>query len=507
MLQKKLSLLALILSLFLFQSIASHPKEENLPQDEGCTTALAAGNATSDGTIILAKNRDLSEYEIQWLYRAPREHHPAGAMVKLQYIKIPQVEVTWAWVGSKSYTKKWGIGMGINEWGVVVADNDAPTREPLEGEKGLHDNDICRLILERSRTAREGMQIAGALLREYGHSFVGEIYWIADSEEVWIVEGAGHHWAAVRITDGVAVRANQFQITTHWDAGSEDLVEYAVSRGWCRSAGDFSFARCYSKMGYPYKSSQTRFERGHDLMDDNVGSLTRRDLIEVLSDHYEGTNMYRTAHSNSDYRTICSRRTVSAMVAHLKPRTPSEMQVMWYCMSSPCIGVFIPVYANVSAIPTPYLTGGAPEDISGYDSDSAWWAYKKIQLLVDEDYDERHAIVRAAWDELYESFASDTEQLEQELRSLYSASEKEEARIKMDSFVERKLIEAYEVSLQTIEELTSAEVVDEEPSGDMPEDGEKKDDKTIVYAGLFAFMALITVALWLYVKNIGWSRS
>ncbi|MCW4050837.1 MAG: hypothetical protein NWE89_13985, partial [Candidatus Bathyarchaeota archaeon] len=131
MLQKKVSLLVLVLPLLLFQSIASHPQEEALFRDEGCTTALAAGNATSDGTIILAKNRDLSEYEIQWLYRAPREHHTAGAVVRLQYIEIPQVEVTWAWVGSKSYTKKWGIGMGMNEWGVVVADNDAPTREPL----------------------------------------------------------------------------------------------------------------------------------------------------------------------------------------------------------------------------------------------------------------------------------------------------------------------------------------------------------------------------------------
>jgi len=187
MLHKKASLLFLVLPMLLFQNIASHPKETVLPRDEGCTTALAAGNATSDGTIILAKNRDLSEYEIQWLYHAPREHHTAGAVARLQYIEIPQVETTWAWVGSKSYTKKWGIGMGINEWGVVVADNDAPTREPLEGERGLHDNDICRLILERSRTAREGMQVAGALLREYGHSFVGEIYWIADSEEAWTV--------------------------------------------------------------------------------------------------------------------------------------------------------------------------------------------------------------------------------------------------------------------------------------------------------------------------------
>ena len=103
---------------------------------EGCTTILAAGNATRDGSVILAKNRDLSEYEIQWLYRAPRQRHTSGATVRLQYIEIPQVSETWAWVGSKSYTKKWGVGMGMNMWGVAVADNDAPTQEPLKVREG-----------------------------------------------------------------------------------------------------------------------------------------------------------------------------------------------------------------------------------------------------------------------------------------------------------------------------------------------------------------------------------
>ena len=320
----------------------------------GCTTVLAAGNATLDGSIIIAKNRDLSEYEVQWLYREPSMKHLSGDTVRLQYIEIPQVEMTYGWVGSKSYYKKWGVGMGINEWGVVVADNDAPTRELLEGESGLHDNDICRLILERSKTAYEGVKLVGSLIEEYGHSYVGQIYWIADSKEVWIVECAGHHWAAVKVKDGIAVRANQFQITTDWDEGSNDLVEYTLEKGWCKSTEEFSFAECYSKTGYPYSSSQTRVERGINLLNRKIGSLTREDLIEVLSDHYEGTSMYRSPHSNDLYRTICSKRTVSAMVIQLHENLPSEMQVMWYCMSSPCVGIFMPVYANVSRIKSLY---------------------------------------------------------------------------------------------------------------------------------------------------------
>ncbi len=489
-------LYVLLSSLVIFSATVITMDER--PFEEGCTTVLAAGNATRDGSIILAKNRDLSEYEIQWLYKAPREHHPTGATVKLQYIEIPQVEMTWAWVGSKSYTKKWGIGMGINEWGVAVADNNAPTREPHEGEEGLHDNDICRLILERSKTAHEGMLTAGGLIEEYGHSYVGEIYWVADSTECWIVECAGHHWAAVRITDGIAVRANQFQITTHWNAGSEDLVEYAVREGWCESAEDFDFARCYSRSGYPYTSSQTRLERGLDLLEGKVGDLIREDLMEVLADHYEGTTMYDTAHGNQKFRTICSRRTVSAMVAHLKPQLPSEMQLMWYCMSSPCISVFMPVYANISAVPDPYLTGGGPEDISSYDPSSAWWVFKKLQLLVDENYGELHPEVRATLDGLYSDFAEEAAQMEDDLLTLFSVKKNSEARQMMDEFVEGKLNGSYHSSTQILNELSG---VGEEPES--VEEGVEEVEKGRIapYAPLAVLEALIVCIMVVYVMK------
>jgi len=468
-------ILALIFASLLISISTAFCSPEGTEHWEECTTVLAAGNATRDGSIILAKNRDLSEYELQWLYRAPRQSHPPGTTVRLQYIEIPQANTTWAWVGSKSYTKKWGVGMGINEWGVSVADNDAPTREPLEGERGLHDNDICRLILERSRTAYEGMLVAGQLIEEYGHSSIGQIYWVADQTECWIVECAGHHWAAVRVADGVALRANQFQITTEWDAGNDDLVEYAIGKAWCKSAEDFSFAECYSPSDYPYRSSQTRLERGHDLIEGKIGDLTREDLMEVLADHYEQTAMYSTAHDNQRYRTICSRRTVSAMVTHLKTEQPTEMQVMWYCMSSPCIGVFTPVYANVSTIPQPYLTGGGPEDLSSYDTSSAWWVFKKIQLLVDESYDELHGAVRVNWDGFYANASSDASMMEEELVGLFSEGKRGEARAAMDRLVEEKLTEAYEMAIGMVDELSGVggETEEEVTTGEEETTGEE----------------------------------
>lgn len=450
---KKIILLLTILTLTIINS--SNPTGK--PQQEGlieeCTTIVAVGNATSDGSVILGKNRDLSEFELQWLYHSPRQFHPPGSTVKLQYIEIPQAPVTWAWIGSKSYTKKWGIGMGINEWGVAIADNDAPTRERLEGYKGLHDNDICRLVLERAKTAYEGVLLIGKLLEEYGHSFVGQIYWVADANECWIVEGAGRHWAAIKVTNGVEVRANQFQITTNWDLACEDLVEYAIEMGWCESPEDFNFARCYSPKDYPYRSSQTRYERAWRLISPKISEITPNDIMEILSDHYEDTYMYKTAHNNPYYRTICTKRTVASMITHLRPWLPRQLQLIWYAMSSPCISIFIPVYSATTNIPEPYLTGTGGKDMSNYNPNSAWWIFKKLQIIVDEDYDEHQPIIREEWRQFHQQELTQTSSFEEEVSNLLEKGEEEEAIRRINEFVNNKLLKAYHHAKEIIEKL------------------------------------------------------
>ncbi|MBS7649561.1 C69 family dipeptidase [Candidatus Bathyarchaeota archaeon] len=481
----------LILALILF-SVLIHTNlfvSGEIYSIEECTTILVAGNATRDGSILLAKNRDLSEYEYQWLYRVNRQTHKPGELLRLQYIQIPEVSETWGWIGSKSHTKKWGVGMGINEWGVAVADNDAPTREPLQGERGLHDNDICRLVLERSRSAREGALLAGKLIEEYGHSYIGQIYWIADPEECWIVEGAGRHWAAIRVKDGIVVRANQFQITTYWDEGSEDLVDYAINQGWCKSREEFDFARCYSPPDYPYSTSQTRIERALELLRGINGTITREDLMRLLGDHYEGTRMYNTPHNNPNYRTICSKRTVSAMVAELRPNIPLQMQLMWFCMSTPCTGVFIPVYANTSRIPEPYLTGSGPEEISSYDEGSAWWVFKKLQLLVDDNYSKLHPKVRSSFDAFYNNVSKQVDQLEEDLINLFLGKRDNEAQNKIDIFVEEKLNQGYQLCIRIVKDLL---IESEEP-----EKKENGEDKIFIYVSILVIAIVIVVSIYL----------
>jgi len=273
-------------------------------------------------------------------------------------------------------------------------------------------------------------------------------------------------------------------------------VEYAWGRGSYESDMGFSFAELYSSRGYPYGSSQTRVERGLDLLGNELGALTREDLMDVLSDHYEGTPMYRSPHGNDLYRTICSGRTVSAMVAQLEPDLPSGMQVMWYCMSSPCVGVFMPVYANVSTVPEPYLKGEGPESLSGYDEESAWWVFKMLQLSVDEDYGVRQPLVRERWDEIYIDASSEVEEMEGVLLGLYGDGDEAEARRLMDALVEERLMEGYGLAVETVNGFRGGE---EPEQAEAVENGEK----TLVYLGVAGLMLLIGGVLVVYIVKVG----
>ena len=419
-----------------------------------CVTFVSVGDASLDGSTLLAKNRDVDE--AQWVYRVDRTTYPPDSIIKLQYISISQVETTHAWNGIKTNTVRWGIGMGINEWGVIIANNDAETREPLSRSSGLHDNDICRLVLERCKTAEEGALLVGDLLTEYGHAYTGEIYFIADTSECWIVEGAGHHWVAVKLTDTVDARANKYEITTEWDLASSDIVEYAVEKGWCTSEDDFNFADCYGLKDTLYEVSIPRHERTLELITPKIGSITKKDMMDFLRDHYEGQDEFDHEHWNTEYVPMCYWMTVSSSVFELKQDQPPETQVMWFSMSTPCTSTFIPVFANATDIPSQYQTGDG-RGIDNFDPDSAFWVFRKIRDLVDENYDIEHPRVRSEFDLLYQQYNDEVQQVSEQANTLLSSGDKQQAHQILNEFTYNTLTDAYDRASTLLDELTASQ--------------------------------------------------
>ncbi len=271
-----------------------------------CTTHMAQGSAMEGGGTVITKNRDQSINTLSEVAIEEAARHAEGDAYKAAYIDIPQPSETYRFVGSRT-AGRWGYGMGVNEWGVTVSDNDANSRDELQFEAGLHDNDVIRLVLERAKTAREGVDVVAALVEEYGQAWNGIMFEIGDKDELWIVEVTGKRWAAKKYTDDVTARSNQFQLEDDYDLCSSDLVSFAEAT-WgvkANAEGKINFRQAYGTLElYPEDNegiadrpsaeklynTEMRYQRGMEMLNQktaNGGQVTLKDMAEMARDHYD----------------------------------------------------------------------------------------------------------------------------------------------------------------------------------------------------------------------------
>src|SRR5687768_1139424 len=68
-----------------------------------CDTWVALGDMTTTQSVIFAKNSDRPIFDCQPLVFTPRTSWPAHATLPLEYVTLPQVDVTFATLGSSPY--------------------------------------------------------------------------------------------------------------------------------------------------------------------------------------------------------------------------------------------------------------------------------------------------------------------------------------------------------------------------------------------------------------------
>ena len=123
----------------------------------------------------------------------------------------------------------------MNQYQVGIGESTFGGREELQSDSGLIDcQRLCRLMLERCKTAREAIELAGRLTAAYGWNDFGECLTIADKNEVWHLEimgpgkgKVGAVWAAQRVPDDhVAVNLRRVPVA----AGNADPVTGPVNQ-------------------------------------------------------------------------------------------------------------------------------------------------------------------------------------------------------------------------------------------------------------------------------------
>jgi secernin len=392
-----------------------------------CDTLVAVGNATADGTVILAKNSDREPNEAQQVVIIPPAVHETGAMVQCTYIEIPQVRETHKVLLSKPFWI-WGGEMGANECGVVIGNEAVFAKIPAGKEPGLIGMDFIRLALERADTARQALEVITTLLETYGQSgncglrrkqYYHNSFIIADPTEAWVLETVAKFWVAERVRD-VRTISNGLTIGSTWDLASPGLVEYAVERGWCKSRDDFHFARCFSDFLYTrFSDSAARQRRTTELLRAKKGNITVETMMEVLRDHgprAAGNPSWRpdgltnlTVCAHASWGPIRFSQTTGSLVSHLAP----DLQTHWLTgTSAPCTGIFKPIYLEAG------LPDLGPEPSETYDPNSLWWSHERLHRLVLLDYPTRLALYRQERDSLEAEFLAQAAEMRERYRDV-----------------------------------------------------------------------------------------
>ena len=293
-----------------------------------CTNFIVGKKASVDGSVICSYNAD-SYGAFMWLYHYPAGKHQKGEMRQIyewdtnKYLgAIPEAEETYNVVGN------------INEWQVTIGETTYGGREEMVDSTGLIDyGSLIYITLQRSKSAREAIQVMTTLTETYGYYSEGETFTVCDPEEAWILEmqGCGPDrkvskervvWVARRIPDNaICGHANQSRIGTFPLKDKENVlysknvIKYARKMGWFNDKDEeFSFKNAYAFPDFGgrricdarvwsfYNHHVKGMERylpwalGKDKDAEDMPlwvvpekKLSVQDIMADMRDHYEGT--------------------------------------------------------------------------------------------------------------------------------------------------------------------------------------------------------------------------
>ena len=407
-----------------------------------CTNFLVGKKASKDGSVFISYSAD--SYGMSgYLAHFPAAVHQEGAMRDVYdwdtgvfLGRIPEARVTYNVMGN------------INEHQVAIAETTFGGRPELVDTTGIIDyGSLMYIALQRSRTAREAIDVMTSLVQEYGYYSSGESFSIADPNEVWILELIGKGtkekgavWVAVRIPDDcISAHANQARIRK-FDMKdkenvrySKDVVKFARKMGYYNgSDADFDFAAAYCPADFGgLRYCDARAWSFFNLFADAEMSkyvawasgdataepmplyfkpkapLSLQDVQRGMRDHYENTPFditndlgagpykmpYRISPLSCEVegkeyfneRPISTFQTAFTFVAQLRSFMPDAVGgVMWFGTDDANMVVYTPVYCCATAVPDCYAKQYA--DPVEFSWKSSFWVFNWVSNMIYPKY-------------------------------------------------------------------------------------------------------------------------
>ncbi len=414
-----------------------------IPSADACTNLIAGKKATTDGSVLMTYAAD-SHNLYGMLTQTPAAKHARGEMRKVvewdtgkPLGEIPQVPETYNVVGNINEHQ---VAIGESTWG------GHPELADTTGQAVIDYGSLIQIALERSKTAREAIDVMTDLVEKYGYASEGESFSVVDKNEAWVLEmigkGAekGAVWIAVRIPDdAISGHANEPRIRKVNLKDKEnvkyakDLIPFARRRGYFKGKDeDFSFADAFENHT---KSTRrgcdgrvwTYFRRFDPKADSyfawvNCDSddpmplyivperkVSLKEMQESMRDHFEGTPYEMTSdigagpnhvpyrwrpmdfevdgHEYCMERAIATQQTGWSFVSQSRDWLPDPVGgILWFGTDDTNTCVYMPFYCSMTQVPAQLAHG----DVNNFSYDSNFWmnnwvanqAYNRYDLMI-----------------------------------------------------------------------------------------------------------------------------
>lgn len=392
-----------------------------------CTAVYVGQEASSDGTIILARCNDLQGTHPSRVNVVDRVENKAGRTMPVskdgsvqaklpkttfRYTETPFMESSYLPDGQRD------SAACINEYGVMMTmsvtafSNDAAMKADPWVENGLVEDAANNLVICQSKTARQAVEVLLSLIDTYG-SAETNIALIADQKEAWYVEMyTGHQYAAVKLpADRVSVFGNEFTMEYLSDYEesivSDELQSLAEKNGFAvygeegKKAGELNLFDTYSGEELTTTYSHMRTWIGHQLLAPSAYSgdydekeryslcfaadkkVGMEEVASLMRNRYDGTKYDPDRTGRIDMRVIGTETSCSTHVLQLYPDRPaSTAGVTWVSLGPLIYGTFVPVSNGVTSISKAYSLDQPEEDAGIFDTETyPYYDFKALTTL------------------------------------------------------------------------------------------------------------------------------
>ena len=440
-----------------------------------CTNFIAAKGATTDGSVFCSYNADDYGMFTSLCHYAAGTHKKGEMREIIDYDThashgfIPEAPVTYNVIGN------------INEYQVSIGETTYGGRMECVDTTGQIDyGSLMYLALQRSKTAREAINVMTSLAEKYGYNSEGETFTICDANEAWIMEmqGCGGDkkqkvvWVAVRIPDNaICAHANCSRIGRFADYNTEvlhskNVYSFARQKGWYTGKDkDFSWKGAYSQIGFgdrrwcearvwsffnhfkdmsrwlPWAAGKDKDAEDMPLWIVPNKKLSLADMEACMRDHFEGTPFaldndvaqgdwampYRPTPLEYEVdgkkyfneRPTSTQQTGFSYISQLRSWLPREIGgVTWWGNDDGNMIAYVPIYCGNTVQPECFNTPGA--DAVTFSDKNAFWVCNWVSNMVYPRYGQMFPSLKEVRDSLDKSWIDGQQAVDKHASELYA---------------------------------------------------------------------------------------